>query len=280
MKTNKMTREHGRARSRLKWESVAREYAGALNDRYHRHRLAVIRSLIPAKLFAKGRRILDFGCGDAVLLPEFLESGAQIQGIDASRQMVELGQSRLANAGWNKDLVRVGGVNYLRRIKDASLDSILSFNVLAYLDAAEEKTFYQEARRIIKNGGYLVITHSNELFDVFSLNQYTVDFFKKYLIRGASYRKTVAGLIRSRSDTMGTERYSVRENPLAYKYKLARHGFRELRQEFVNLHVAPPPLLKDKSYPNTLTIDKDKKWKLMFVCSTFGSCAIREVDIR
>jgi chemotaxis methyl-accepting protein methylase len=84
----------------------------------------------------------------------------------------------------------VGDVNYLKEIPSASLDGLLSFNVLAYLTDEEELTFYQEASRIVKPGGYLVVTHSNRLFDMFSLNQYTISFFKYHLIGDRSRDNT------------------------------------------------------------------------------------------
>ena len=70
--------------------------------------------------------------------------------------------------------------------------------------------------------------------------------------------------------------YNVRENPLTYKFKLAKYGFLEKRQEFINLHPVPPSIIGDKIYYDTLNWNEDERWKLMFICSTFGSLSTRD----
>ena len=142
----------------------ANQYSDALENDYHKHRLEVIRSLIPAELFKPKQQIFDFGCGDAVLFPWFLETGGKIEGIDISPEMIEFGQQRLTNWGLDSSLIQVADVNYLKNIPSASLDGLLSFNVLAYLTDEEELTSYQEASRIVKSGGYLIVTHSLKQF--------------------------------------------------------------------------------------------------------------------
>jgi SAM-dependent methyltransferase len=256
------------------WADEANRYSDALENDYHKHRLDVIRSLIPAELFQPNKQIFDFGCGDAVLLPWFIETKGKIAGIDISPEIIQLGQQRLTNCGLDSSLIQVGNVNYLKNIPSASLDGLLSFNVLAYLTDEEEVTFYQEAARIVKAGGYLIVTHSNSLFDMFSLNQYTIDFFKENFISDRSGDDRLSDLL-TQSNAASKATYNVRENPLCYHHKLKKFHFKELKQEFINLHVLPPPLLQDKSYPSTLNFAEEERWKLMFVCSTFGSCAIR-----
>ena len=65
-------------------ERTATDYTRALAHRYHQHRLAVIRALVPDELFARGRHVFDFGCGDAGHFFEFLDAGARIEGVDIS----------------------------------------------------------------------------------------------------------------------------------------------------------------------------------------------------
>nr|WP_194365794.1 class I SAM-dependent methyltransferase [Thiospirillum jenense] len=230
--------------------------------------------MIPAELFKPQSQIFDFGCGDAVFFPWFLEMGCHIEGIDISPEMVEIGQQRLTNLGVDSCLIQVSDVNYLKKIPSASLDGLLSFNVLAYLTNEEELTFYQEASRIVRSGGYLVVTHSNSLFDLFSLNQHTIDFFENNFIPDRYHRSEFSKLISDSALSKGAY-YNIRENPLSYRYKLNGFKFKEIKQEFINLHVLPPCLLQNKNYPSTLNFAEEQRWKLMFMCSVFGSCSIR-----
>lgn len=259
--------------SKQYWADEANQYSDALENNYHKHRLDVIRSLIPAELFKPNQQIFDFGCGDAVLFPWFLEIRCHIEGIDISPEMIEIGQQRLTNWGFDGTLIQVSDVNYLKKIPSASLDGLLSFNVLAYLTDEEELTFYQEASRIVRSGGYLIVTHSNNLFDLFSLNYHTIDFFKENFISDTSHYSELSSLIRGEGSSKAA--YNVRENPLSYHHKLNKFNFKELKQEFINLHILPPPLLQNKNYPSTLNFPEEHRWKLMFMCSTFGSCSIR-----
>src|SRR6266404_7597887 len=119
--------------SKEHWEGIAADYVGALDHRYHQHRLAVIRALIPDELFVPDRHIFDFGCGDAVHFSTFLDAGAHIEGVDISENMIEQARKRLRDGRHDIDLARVGGVDALHAMPAASLDAILSFNVLAYL---------------------------------------------------------------------------------------------------------------------------------------------------
>jgi len=257
------------------WRSRASSYSGSLGNDYHRHRLEVIRALLPTELFSPGRRVFDFGCGDASLFPLFIERGAEIQGADLSTEMVALARERLRGSGLPADLVRVGGVDSLTSLPEASLDGLLAFNTLAYFSDVDEEAFYEHASRIVKPGGFLVLTHSNELFDMFSLNSYTVDFFSKHFVDHEGQRARLRTLlVHADAPEYGTS-YNVRENPLTYRYKLARYGFREVAQEFINRHVAPPGPVEKEEYPDTLNVDAEARWKLMFVCSTFGSRSVR-----
>jgi predicted SAM-dependent methyltransferase len=43
-------------------------------------------------------------------------------------------------------------------LEDNSLDAILSFNVLAYLTDDQEDLFYRQAFRLLRTGGYLIVT--------------------------------------------------------------------------------------------------------------------------
>ncbi len=213
------------------------------------------------------------------------ERGASITGLDPSEELVQSAQKRLAEQNIPAAVavqVSVGGVEALRQIEAGSVDCLLALNVLAYFSDSEEQLFYQEAARIVRRGGSMVITHSNELFDMYTFNAYTVEFYQRHLT-GSQTAQQIAPLL---TNANKPERitFNIRENPLRYRYKLAAYGFEETQQEFANLHPLPPLLMDSagfadidqREYTNTLDWPEPDRWKLMFMCSMYGSRSNRK----
>ncbi|MGO5065108.1 methyltransferase domain-containing protein [Clostridium sp. LCP25S3_F8] len=253
-------------------------YVDSLEDNYHKHRLHVIKNLIPENLYEKGKVVFDFGCGNAVMFKEFLDRGAQITGVDISKEMIKDAHIFLESLGYDKIFANVGDVSKLKSIPTESLDAILSFNVIAYLTDEEERIFYKEAARVIRPGGSLIVTHSNELFDMFTFNKFTLDFFyKNFKINNEDLKKLQDILEKTKDMPTDKITYNIRENPLNYYLKLRNYGFIETRQEFINFHSAPPLILgSERKYINTLDFEEKDRWKLFFQCSTFASVSVKE----
>lgn len=243
-----------------KWEDVAAQYASTIEGGYHRHRLKVISALLPD---LKGKTVVDFGCGDGVLAELAVQHGAaKIYGIDPVPSLLEIARKRVPSGDFF-----CGTAAHLAGIPQC--DVVIAANVLAYLTDAEEGLFYREAKRL---GVHLVVTHSNELFDLYTLNAYSVDFFRR------SFDCDISGLLRQPNKPSRTS-FNVRENPLSYPAKMKKLGFTVERMEFMNRHLAPPLLTNDdpddmqRERQETLGLDESEKWKLMFQCSMFGVLA-------
>ena len=195
--------------------------------------------------------------------------------------MIGAARERLAGLGPDVLVLEQGGVGVMKKIADGSVDSVFALNVLAYLEPDEEEAFYRETHRVLRPGGQLIVTHSNELFDMFTFNRYTVDFFARNFAFG-NETKTIASLL-THPDKPDRQGFSIRENPLNYSVKLLGYGFREEQQEFAILHELPflltPEInfddINKRTYPKTIGWPERDRWKLMFVCSIFGSRATR-----
>ncbi len=262
--------------SRRYWSDEAERYrrqVGGERGAYHDGRLAVARRLLERAALAPGARVLDFGCGDGVLLEDLAQRGARVDGLDAAAPMIELARARLAAAGVEPGRLEVGSAEALAGYEDAELDGIVSVNVLAYLTADEERTFYDQAARVLRPGGMLLVSHSNELFDLYALNGGTAAFFARHLLPPGA---TVAPLLTRAGD--GGTGYNVRANPLSYPAELRERGFEEAEQAFFNLHPQPPALLGPGDEgrifdPNA--IEALPHWRQQLQCSTYFSLSRR-----
>jgi SAM-dependent methyltransferase len=255
------------------WRERAAQYSGEIADAYHQHRLSVIEALYPPG-GVKGLRCLEFGSGDGVVLARLAESGADVVGIERSAELLRDSKRRVQAAQLFQ-----GGVEALGQLASQSIDLLLSLNVIAYFTDEEEAQFYPQASRLIKRGGHFIATHSNELFDLFTLNAFTVDFMVRHF-GGESNRDRLAALLTHGQPDQRSVTYNVRENPLTYRFKLATHGLREVQQEFANLHPLPPAVLRAEPdtkahYSDTLDRPAEERWKLLFQCSMFGSRSVR-----
>jgi ubiquinone/menaquinone biosynthesis C-methylase UbiE len=245
-----------------RWQERAKSYADHIDDAYHRHRLDVIRALLPD---LRGRSVIDFGCGEGILAAEAFDRGAtSLIGIDINDTLLDLARKRLPAVDWQN-----GGVERLSAIPSGSIDCMIAANVLAYLSHDDDRRFYEETSRILRSGGSLVVTHSNALFDLFTLNAYTVAFFRD------EFGCDPSPLLRHPDRPQRTS-FNVRENPLAYPAKLDRFGFCLERIEYMNYHHLPPLLSgddpddMDRERPDTLAMPEAERWKLAFKCSMFG----------
>jgi ubiquinone/menaquinone biosynthesis C-methylase UbiE len=250
-----------------RWLERAASYEAGLGGAYHAHRLRVVTAMLPD---LAGAALVDFGCGDGILAVEAKSRGAaRIIGCDPNALLIGRARDKLADGEFHQ-----GGVEILERLEAATCGCLLAINVLAYLTDDEEARFYREAARIVRPGGCLLVTHSNALFDMFTLNAFTAAFYQR------NFGCDVKGLLQFPEKPQRLS-FSIRENPLAYAAKLARLGFRETRQEFINFHPMPPLLSTadpddmDRARRETLDWPDSERWKLTFQCSMFASASLR-----
>ena len=254
-------------------------YSDNRNSSYHIHRTDVIRSLIKHIDF-NDLRIIDFGCGEGIFLNEILTnySVADATALDIDDEMLWKSKSLFANK--TNVLVQKGGIEFLDSIDSGSTDVVFALNVMAYFSADDEKRFYKNISRILKKNGYFVVTHSNQIFDFFSLNNYTVDTISSEL-SGKEYKSKLSTLI-TNSEVLNVVNFGIRENPLNYHLKLIDYDLELKNIEYINYHKLPPlidPLNREKrmdmNFLDTTKVSKKDRWKLNFQCSTFAALSTK-----
>ncbi len=100
-----------------------------------------------------GKDVLDAACGSGVYLEELLARGARVAGFDASGGMIEHARARLGEAAQ----LRVHSMDSpIDWVQNESVDLVLC--ALAYHYANDRPAFLQEAQRVLRPGGALVIS--------------------------------------------------------------------------------------------------------------------------
>lgn len=251
------------------YSKIDESYGDATASSYHQHRLDVIGNLIKgySHILEQGTTV-DFGCGDGLFGEILAGHSRELVCIDPSEFLLNKCEEKLCKYGNVRNIV--GAVDELKKLETDSVMALTAFDVLDYLTEEEEKIFYQECSRIIKKDGVIISSHSNELFDLFTFNRYTVNFFKNH------YQLDVSPLV-SNPKSPNRSTANIRGNPLSHNSKVAPYSFQVNQTAFLMQHDCPP-LLNDafdpdkheeRNYPNTDAIDEADRWKLLFNCSVF-----------
>ena len=103
----------------------------------------------------KGKRVLELGCGTGNYTEFFARTGARVQAIDISEDLLALARKKLPEVAFLCD-----SAEELRSIPDSSIDAIVGNAVLHHLDVP---LTLRAASRVLRSGGVLCFTEPNML---------------------------------------------------------------------------------------------------------------------
>ena len=104
-------------------------------------------------------RLLEVGCGPAVMAPDLLSLGFEVQGIDVSGEMIRRARQRMTgHLCVQRCSFSVGDVERLQFASD-HFDAVVAMGVLEYLPTY--KVALREISRVLKPGGIAVFTVPN-----------------------------------------------------------------------------------------------------------------------
>ncbi len=277
------------------WEDQSRihrgfayQYGKNSDQRYPQYEIRRDRLLELLSPFSRGR-LLDAGCGTGNVLAACLENGWDAYGIDFSEGMVQGARNLLAERGQDPERVSQGLIWGLDRFEDGSFSAVVIMGVLSYVTDEEEKRFLRQAHRILRPGGVLVTHNINMLFDLFTLNRFTVAFHEQHFLplffndeaeRDAAKERIAALLSRPTAPEPGSATAPTRDhapsrqaNPLTYGQDIASFGFDPVDQVFVRFHAVPPLLFEGRSDYEALPIERERAlcrdWRAIFLASNF-----------
>jgi SAM-dependent methyltransferase len=109
-----------------------------------------------------GKDVLDFGCKFGHVIPQAIAMGARSAiGIDVIEEYVEAANRVLGRVFPTARFYRTD--QCLIPLPSASVDCLLANEVISHINPMFLETFYAEACRVLRTGGYILISDGNNL---------------------------------------------------------------------------------------------------------------------
>ncbi len=112
-------------------------------------------ALVRAIGIAKGHKVLDLGCGDGTTAIPAAQLGADVSGVDISRNLVEAGKNRASKLGLTNCTFQEGDATDLQGLADDSFDFVVS--IFGAMFAPRPFDVAKEMVRVTKPGGKVVM---------------------------------------------------------------------------------------------------------------------------
>lgn len=133
------------------WDRPNSIYVNDAHLRAHYQRLGDdLLALLPHK---PGKKLLDYGCGEALAAERLRAAGWQVLLYDASRET----QRRLGGRLRGKPGIEVLDDGALAKIAAGSIDAIVVSSVVQYVAPAELPGLLRRWRELLRGGGHLIV---------------------------------------------------------------------------------------------------------------------------
>lgn len=137
----------------LLWENT---YYSDRNNRFYNQAIERILKIIKIN---KNASILDAGCGNAAHSIRFAERGYNVLGIDFSEEALKLSQSNVKRENLHTKIELKKESILSLSFQDNLFDVVFCWGVLMHIN--ENETALSELSRVLKNGGYLILSEGN-----------------------------------------------------------------------------------------------------------------------
>lgn len=157
-------------------------------------------------------RILDLGCGPAIITGDLLEVSDEAYGVDFSEDMIRVAKSKYCGSCQESQVFFSVGDAEKLDFPDHFFDAVVCLGVLRYLDSLENGL--QEINRVLKPGGITICTF---------YHRYSIYWLSMILL----YRPLLPFISLAKKETLSDLKIRLRAEPSPFSYKRFRRVFSE-----------------------------------------------------
>ncbi|MDP3086740.1 MAG: class I SAM-dependent methyltransferase [Methylotenera sp.] len=237
------------------------------------------------------KSVLDIGCGGGWTVLDAIERGVDARGVEPVAELKEFGCKLLQQHGHDSARITQDDLSSISDLPAASEDCIALLSVLPHVPRNNWDDVHKDIARTLKPGGRLIAAYRNELFDLFTFNGITMEFYDSSLwdnevltsLRNNNTLDMLKGLI-TNPDVPGPyfsaaldksfgKLDRMKSNPMTMPSYLEQFGLKVERTRFFHFHCVPPILAdKIKDYRNInhqmeMTMSDD--WRATFMAAIF-----------
>jgi len=148
------------------------------------------------QFFQPGQLVLDLGCGAGYFVKMLREQGVEATGIDLDRAAIEKARAQAL------PVEQAEALAYLGRLPAESMDGIFSAHLVEHLEVETVYALIKEAYRVLKPGGFLILTTPNVRALISHLEMFWLHFDHKrfyhprlleFFMRESKFDKIVFG---------------------------------------------------------------------------------------
>ena len=240
----------------------------------------------------KPKSVLDIGCGGGWTTLDSLKLGVKTIGLEPVIELKDFAENLLQKEGFDGKNILNEDLLYIKTLENNSQDCIALLSVIPHVPLNKIEKIHKELYRVLKPGGKLVIAYRNELFDLFTFNSITLEFYKnriweldelKKLSETPEVLKALSGLINN-PDLPGKFHTNAKDksfgklnrfktNPLTIKEYLSSFGLKWLESHFYHFHAVPPLISNEvqdlKKINHHLELNYSSDWRANFMCPMY-----------
>lgn len=245
----------------------------------------------------KPASVLDIGCGGGWTVLDALDSGADARGMEPVAELKEFGCKLLQQHGHDPRRIKQDDLASIATLPERSEDCIALLSVLPHVPRERWDDVHRNVGRLLRPGGRFIAAYRNELFDFYTFNSFTIEFYDKALwncqpcaslpsddrvnlLKGLVTHPDMPGPYFTAAQDKSFGRLDrMKSNPLAMPAYLAQFGLRAERTRYYHFHCVPPLIAhavaryREVNHEMELALSED--WRGNFMAAIFMVEAVR-----